>query len=170
MNRKQLSILIALLVVLGIAGLKVYKSNQTSWQGSGRQGAALKLLGDLPVNDVATIVIKGGTNQLDLVKKDGLWRVKERNDYPANFSEISGFLLKAADLKAIQTEEIGASQLGRYKLLPPGQATNTAVLVELRDDKGKVIKSLLLGKTHMRKSEGRPSPMGEIDRKSTRLN
>jgi hypothetical protein len=162
MNRKQLSILIVVLVVLGIAGLVIYQRNQTSWQGGGRQGAALKLLGDLPVNDVATIVIKGGTNQLDLVKKDGLWRVKERNDYPANFSEISGFLLKAADLKAIQTEEIGASQLGRYKLLPPGQATNTAVLVELRDSNGKVIKSLLLGKTHMRKSEGRPSPMGEM--------
>src|ERR1017187_6721524 len=109
MNRKQLSILIVLLVVLGIAGLSVYKHNQTSWQGSGRQGAALKLLGDLPINDVASIVIKGGTNQLELVKKDGMWRVKERNDYPANFSEISGFLLKAADLKAVQTEEIGPS-------------------------------------------------------------
>jgi hypothetical protein len=162
MNRKQLFILIALLVVLGIAGLKLYKSNQTSWQGSGRQGAALKLLGDLPVNDITAIVIKGGTNQLDLVKKDSLWRVKERHDYPANFSEISGFLLKAADLKATQTEEIGPSQLGRYKLLPPGESTNTAVLVELRDQSGKVVKSLLLGKTHMRKSEGRPSPMGEM--------
>ena len=99
---------------------------------------------------------------MDLVKKDNLWRVKQRNDYPANFSEISGFLLKAADLKAAQTEEIGPSQLGRYKLLPPGPGTNTAVLVELRDQNGKVIKSLLLGKTHMRKSEGRPSPMGEM--------
>jgi hypothetical protein len=162
MNRKQLFILIVLLVVLGIAGLALYQRNQTSWQGGSRQGAALKLLGDLPVNDVAAIVIKGGTNQLDLVKKDSLWRVKERNDYPANFSEISGFLLKAADLKAAQTEEIGASQLGRYKLLPPGQATNTAVLVEFRDQNGKVIKSLLLGKTHMRKSDRRPSPMGEM--------
>ncbi|MGD0258869.1 MAG: DUF4340 domain-containing protein [Verrucomicrobiota bacterium] len=170
MNRKQLFILLVLVVVLGIAGLVVYQRNQTSWQGGGRQGAALKLLGDLPVNDVAAIVIKGGTNQLDLVKKDGLWRVKQRNEYPANFSEspgdgrpsISGFLLKAADLKAVQTEEIGPSQLGRYKLLPPGPATNTAVLVELRDQNGKVIKSLLLGKTHMRKSEGRPSPMGEM--------
>ena len=84
------------------------------------------------------IVIKGGTNELDLVRKDNLWRVKQRNDYPANFSEISGFLLKAADLKAVQTEEIGPSQLGRYKLLPPGPATNTAVLVELRDQSGKV--------------------------------
>src|ERR1035437_6534558 len=162
MNRQQFIILLVLVVVLGVAGKVLYQRNQTSWQGSGRQGAAQKLLGDLPVNDVATIVIKGGTNQLDLVKKDNLWRVKERDDYPANFSEISGFLLKALDLKAAQTEEIGPSQLGRYKLLPPGPATNTAVLVELRDQNGKVIKSLLLGKTHMRKSEGRPSPMGEM--------
>ena len=162
MNRKQLLILLVLVVVLGIAGLVLYKRNQTSWQGGGRQGAAPKLLGDLPVNDVAAIVIKGGTNELDLVRKDNLWRVKQRNDYPANFSEISSFLLKAADLKAVQTEEIGPSQLGRYKLLPPGPGTNTAVLVELRDQGGKVIKSLLLGKTHMRKSEGRPSPMGEM--------
>jgi hypothetical protein len=162
MNRKQFLILLVLVVVLGIAGLVVYQRNQTSWQGSGRPGTAQKLLGDLPVNDVAAIVIKGGTNQLDLVKKDGLWRVKERSDYPANFSEISGFLLKAADLKAAQTEEVGPSQLGRYKLLPPGPGTNTAVLIELRDQNGKLINSLLLGKTHMRKSEGRSSPMGEM--------
>src|ERR1035441_10124234 len=162
MNRKQLIILLVLVVVLGIAGLVLYQRNQTSWQGGARQGASLKLLGALPVNDVASIVIKGGTNQLDLGKKDGLWRVKQRNDYPANFSEISGFLLKAADLKAVQTEEIGSSQLGRYKLLPPGPATNTAVLVELRDQGGKVIRSLLLGKSHMHKTEGRPSPMSDM--------
>jgi hypothetical protein len=162
MNRKQLLILLVLVVVLGIAGLMLYKRDQTSWQGSGRQGAASKLLGDLPVNDVATIVIKGGTNELDLALKDNLWRVKQRNDYPANFSEISGFLLKAADLKAVQSEDIGPSQLGRYKLLPPGPATNTAVLVELRDQGGKVIRSLLLGKSHMHKAAAGASPMGEM--------
>jgi hypothetical protein len=162
MNRKQFIILLVLVVMLGVAGKVLYQRNQTSWQGGGRQGAALKLMGDLPVNDVAAIVIKGGTNRLDLVRKDNLWQVKERNDYPANFSQIREFLLKAVELKAAQSEEIGPSQLGRYKLLPPGPATNTAVLVEMRDQNGKVIKSLLLGKTHMRKSEGRPSPMGEM--------
>jgi len=162
MNRKQLIILVVLVVVLGAAGLWLNQRNQSSWQGGGRQGAASKLLGELPVNDVAAIVIKGGTNELELLRKDNLWRVKQRNDYPANFSEISSFLLKAADLKAAQTEEIGASQLGRYKLLPPGPGTNTAVLVELRDQGGKVIKSLLLGKTHMRKADSRPSPMGDM--------
>ena len=43
MNRKQLIILLVLVVVLGIAGLALYQRNQTSWQGGGRQGTALKL-------------------------------------------------------------------------------------------------------------------------------
>lgn len=162
MNRKQLLILLVVVVVLGVFGWMRYQKNQSSWQGGGIS-TAKKLLGDLPVNDVASIVIKGGTNELDLVKKDGLWRVKQRNDYPANYAAISGFLLKAADLKAAQVEEVDSSQLARYKLLPPGPSTNTAVQVDLLDQNGKSLGSLLLGKTHMRKSPGgRQSPMGEM--------
>jgi hypothetical protein len=161
MNQKQLLILVVLVVALGAAGLWLYRSNQGAWQG-GTKGTAQKLLGELPVNDVVEIVIKGGTNELDLVKKDNLWRVKQRDNYPANYSEISGFLLKAADLKAVQVEEIGPSLLGRYKLLPPGPQTNTAVLVELRDQSGKPIRTLLLGKTHMRKGQNRGAQMSEF--------
>lgn len=161
MNRKQLLILLVLVAVLGAAGLYLYRGNESSWKG-GTRAAGQKLLGELPVNDVAQIVIKGGTNELHLVKKDNLWRVQQRGDYPANYSEISGFLLKAADLKVVQSEEIGQSMLGRYKLLPPGPHTNTAVQVDLLDQGGKTIKTLLLGKNHMRKGEGRPSPMGEM--------
>jgi len=162
MNRKQLIILLVLVVILGAGGLWLRQRDQSRWQGGARQGSASKLLGELPVNEVAAIVIKGGTNEVELVRKDNRWRVKQRGGYPANFAEISSFLLKAAELKPAQTEEVGASHLGRYKLLPPGPGTNTAVLVELRDQGGKVIKSLLLGKTHMRKAEGRPSPMGDM--------
>ena len=161
MNQKQLILLVVLVVALGAAGLWLYKGSESSWKGSTKE-TTNKLLGDLPVNDVTQIVIKGGTNELDLVKKDNLWRVKQRDDYPANYADISGFLLKAADLKAVQTEEVGPSMLGRYKLLPPGLGSNTAVLVELIDQSGKPIRTMLLGKTHMRKTEGRPSPMGEM--------
>lgn len=158
MNRKQFVILLGLVVVLGAAGWFLYQRNQTSWHSAG-QTIGQKLLAGLPINDVAAIVIKGGTNELDLVKKDNLWRVAQRHDYPANYADISGFLIKAVDLKAAQTEEIGPSQLGRFKLLPPGPATNTGILVEFRDQSGKTLQSLLLGKQHLRKSE-RPSPMG----------
>jgi len=58
------------------------------------------------VNDVAHIVVKQGTNELNLAKKD-IWRVRERENYPANYSEISDFLLKARDLKIVQLKKLG---------------------------------------------------------------
>ena len=154
MNRKQFVILLVLVVVLGAAGLAIYQRNASSWRSAG-QTLGQKLLGNLPtnwVNSVAAIVIKSGTNALTLHKKDNLWSVQERSDYPADFSVISGFLLKAVELKATQTEEVGPSQLGRYNLLPPGPGTNTGALVEFKDADGKTLGSLLIGKQHMRKS------------------
>ncbi len=163
MNRKQFIILLILVVVLGAAGLLHYQRNASSWS-SGGQSIGRKLLGDLPtnwVNDVAAIAIKAGTNELTLAKNDNLWRVQQRNDYPADFSLISGFLLKAAELKVTQTEEVGPSQLGRYNLLPPGPGTNTGALVEFKAEGGKTLQSLLIGKPHTRKP-ARPSPGGEF--------
>ena len=160
MNRKQLFILLVLVAVLGGAGLLLFKKQAASWQ-SGGGGAGGKLLAGLSVNDVASLVIKHGTNELNLVKKDDLWRVRERADYPANFSQVSEFLIKAADLKVVQTEQIGASQLGRVELLPPGPATNTATLVEFRDKSDKVLKGLLLGKKQMKEAPQR-SPMDQF--------
>jgi hypothetical protein len=109
MNLKQLGILIVVVIVVGAAGLVIHNRQTSAWSGGGAD-VGKKLLGDkFPVNDVAHIAIKHGTNELNLVKKDDLWRVRERGNYPANFSQISEFLLKARDLKIVQTEEVGAS-------------------------------------------------------------
>src|SRR5690242_6606318 len=106
MNRNQFTLLVFLLVVLGLAGLMVYRK-QNDVSGSGDPSIGKKLLGDLPINDVAHIALKQGTNELNPVKKENLWRVHERYDYPANYSEISSFLLKAKDLKVVQSEHVG---------------------------------------------------------------
>jgi len=163
MNRKQFIFLLVLVAVLGAAGLMLEQRNSKSWQSAGRS-LGQKLLGELApdwVNGVAGIAIKSGTNEVNLVKTDNLWRVRERGGYPADYSLISGFLLKAVDLKVTQTEEIGPSQLGRFKLLPPGPATNTGTLVEFKDQAGQTLKSLLIGKPHLHKS-ARPAPAGEF--------
>ncbi|MGZ4973129.1 MAG: hypothetical protein ACXWDN_10245, partial [Limisphaerales bacterium] len=80
MNRKQLSILVVLAVIIGGAGMWALKNRDQSWTES---SAALgqKLLPNLPVNDVTQIHIKG-SSELNLVKKDDSWRVQERGDYP----------------------------------------------------------------------------------------
>ena len=160
MNRKQLLILLVLVAVVGGAGLLLQQKNQTAWHSADKT-IGRKLLGNnFPVNDVALIAIKQATNELDLAKKDNLWRVRQRNDYPASFSQISEFLLKAANLKVVQSEKVGPSQLPRFALVP-GTGTNAALEVDFKDQNGKALGSLLLGKKHFHKS-AQPSPMGEM--------
>jgi hypothetical protein len=60
----------------------------------------------------------------------------------------------------VQSEEVGASDLRRL-WLAPDQATNNPVIVDLKDQAGKSITTLLLGKKHMRKSN-RPSQFGDM--------
>lgn len=159
MNRNQFSLLLFLVVVLGIAGLLVY-NRENDVGKSGDPAIGKKLLPNLPINDVARISLRQSTNHLELAKKDGTWRVHERNDYPANYSQISDFLIKAADLKIVQSEKVGPSQLGRLEL-NPGQGTNAAVEVAFRDQNDKQLQSLLLGKKHMQQSKT-PSPYGDM--------
>jgi len=86
--------------------------------------------------------------------------VRERNDYPANYTDITEFLLKVRDLKVGQSEKVGPSQLGRFGLAS-GDGTNAAMVVDFKDQKAKTLQTLLLGKKHMRKSP-QPSPYGDM--------
>src|SRR3569833_2223723 len=123
MNLKQLGILIALVVVIGGASLMLHKQEKSSWTGGGAD-VGKKLMGDdFPMNNVAHITVQHGTNTLNLVKQDDLWRVRERGNYPANFSQISDTLKKLHDLKVVQVEDIGPSQLARMELAR-GQGSN----------------------------------------------
>ncbi len=101
---------------------------------------------------MAQIHIQSGTNTLILARRDNLWRVQERGDYPANFSQISDLLLKCADLKVIQSITVGPSQLGRFDLLPPESPQNAATLLEYQDQAGKSIATILLGKKHLKQA------------------
>ncbi len=158
MNRKQLTILIVLVAVIGGAGLALLKKKDNSFS-SGGQKLGEKLFPKLPINDVARIQIRQSVGEVNLIKEDDLWRVKERNNYPANFSQISEFLVKAGNLKIGQSEEIGASQFAKLELLEPAKGIGSGTLLELKDKSGKAIQSAILGKKQMRKSE-RPSPYG----------
>ena len=160
MNRNQLAILIVVLVVLGGAGLYVVNHNKESWSApEGRAGQ--KLFPNLQVNDVAEIDIKSD-GEVDLTRKADGWTVKQRNDYPANFAQIRELLVKAGDWKIAQSEDIGPSQLARMHLEAPGKGESSATILEFKDDKGKALETLLIGKKHVRKTEGEQAgPMGD---------
>ncbi|GDY22091.1 hypothetical protein LBMAG56_34380 [Verrucomicrobiota bacterium] len=162
MNRKQLLILVVLLAVIGGAGLVYLKKDNAEYASSGGT-LGQKLLETFQINDVAQVVLKQDKQTVSLVKQDDLWRVKERQDYPANFSTIGDLIRKAAELKVVQSEQIGASQLERMELVEPGKgAAGSGTLVEFKDKGGKTIRSMMLGKKQVKKSES-PSPFGGGD-------
>jgi len=159
MNPKQLSILVVVLAVLGGAGVVLLKKDSASWQG-GKGAAEVKLLSELPVGEeLAQFSIQAGTNSLILAKVDGVWGVKERGDYPADYSEISRTILKLRDLKAVQTETASESHLARLELLDPGSDYGSGTLLEFKDKAGADLASLMLGKQQTRK-ESRPAQFG----------
>lgn len=157
MNRKQLLILVVAGLILGAAGWALYRSNQSQWKATTRPRDLY--LPNFPVNEVAELRLRAGTNELVLSKAEGRWVVRQRANFPASFSEISDFLRKLADLKPGDPVEIGASQLGRLELLDPEQGTNSATRVEFKNKDGKTLATLLLGKKYLRKSPA-PGPMG----------
>ncbi len=160
MNQKQFIILIVLLAILGGSGWYIQQGRNHA-ASEGEQGTGGKLMGDsFQINDVAQIHIVQGTNEVSLVKKQDLWRVAERKDYPANFSSISDFLIKLRDIKVVQKDEVGDADLARLQLSAPGHGTNSGTLLEFKNADGKVMTSLLLGKMHMGKPNAQQQQFG----------
>lgn len=157
MNRKQLTLLFIGVLVLGGLGLLVNRNQQSAWQSTASVGNQ-PVLSNFPLNDVAQIVIRQSGAELNLVKQDDLWRVRERANYPADFSTISDFLRKVWEMKAVQTLQVEVAELPRLELVEPGKGASSGTRVEFKDQGGKTIRSLLLGKKHTK--EGGNSPMG----------
>jgi hypothetical protein len=149
MNRKQLTTLIVLAVVLGGFGWLAYNKRETSYKESTRRMGE-KLFKEFPLNDVSQITIRQAKGELNLVKQDDAWTVKERSNHPANFGTISDFLRKLWELKVTQPVRVPASRLPVLELVPPDKGPGT--LVELKDAKGKSLNTLLLGAKHMKES------------------
>jgi hypothetical protein len=145
-------------VVAGLVGWTLVKRKGESYKTSDAGGQ--KLIPSFPINDIGQVRIKQSAGEVNLVKKEDLWRVKERGEYPANFTELGDFLRKIQDLKTTEDVKVGPSQMGRLELNSPEKGgSNTATLVEFKDTKGANLKSLLLGKKYT-KSSGDDSPFG----------
>ncbi len=169
MNRKQLMLVLAALVIVGSAGLVLLNQHHESWNAPGaRMGD--KVLPNFQPNEVAAIHIRG-VSDLNLVHGSNLWQVSERDNYPASFGRISDLLIKLQGLKVVESETVAPAQLTRVNLDDPGNGGSSGTLVEFKDGQGKVIEALLLGKKHVREQgESSHSPLAaEPDGRYIRL-
>ena len=170
MKRKQIVILLVLVAIVGAIGFFLQKRSQSEWAQSSASTA--KVL-DFPVNDVARVVILGPNGHVNIAKKNSVWVVEEKVDYPANFERASKLIRQLWELHPVQELNVGQSQFSRLHLIEPGppqdkstvakQDDKTGTVVELKDKNGKTLAKLVAGKQNMRKGEGPqqfPMPMG----------
>lgn len=106
----------------------------------------------LPVEKIEGVVIQSASGKASLTKKDDVWKVDERADFPANYERVHDMLTKLWDLKTVQVQEIGQSQFARLELGEPLAGAGTKI--EFKDKDGKSLGTLLLGKKHMKESGG----------------
>jgi hypothetical protein len=165
MTIKTFLTLLVILAVLAVAGVFLVRE-----QPPQRDGASLgtQLLGDLPVNAVAAIVIRGPEGDaVSLGKKQDQWVVKDRYDYPADFSKIADFVRALQQMKVGSSFEVSEATVKRLKLRDP-RATDIpddekGILVELKDDVGKSLASLVIGNRRNSDQDAGP-PRGQYIR------
>ena len=150
MNRRQLTWMIVFAAAFAVIGIYFARHDKSSYTAStARMGE--KLLPKFPLNETAQITVRQ-ESEMNLLKKGDRWVVRERGDYPANFSDISELLRKLWDLKVTQPVRVSApSSLGRLGLAT-GKGSNSVTVAEFKDASGKVLSMLALGKKHQRDS------------------
>jgi hypothetical protein len=143
MKKNRIFLLLALAIVLGVAGIYFQISRSAGWNDAKTDR---RIFRSLPINDIAKIQIRSSTATVTLQKKQNKWGVAERNDYPADFDKIRELTRTLWQLKAVRDIEIGPSQFGRLKIAEPGQGNDSGVEVDLKGENDAGIASLTLGK------------------------
>ncbi len=158
MNSSQFKKLIIALFIVGGGGAYFLWNDGKDWSRS-ESNLGGKVIPDFPLNDVTSIHFKDAEGEIALAKKEGVWTVGDRWNYPADFSKVGDLIQDVWDLKISRTISAGKSQYGRLGLVTPGEGANSGILLSFKGENDSEIANLLLGKEHMRKSES-PSQFG----------
>jgi hypothetical protein len=144
MRRKQVYSLLAIALVLVVAGTIFQMRQSSTWKEA---AGDRQIYPNLAVNDVTKVRVQTGKEKLTLQTSGDAWQVADRYGYPADFAKIRDLLRSIWDLKYVRVLEIGPSQLGRLQLLPPGQGDQSGTEINLLGASDKKIATLILGKS-----------------------
>lgn len=158
MKLKNLVVLVVVAAVL--VSLAVVTSRRDNAPAPDAVG--LKLLPDLPLNDVEKITVYTTQDTVTVARTSGIWTCPSRHDYPADFEQVRDILLKLAEIKIGQVVLVDDHQRGDLKMIPPARgdigagtapADQRGTLVELHGPGGRLLASVLAGAPYMRRTE-----------------
>lgn len=156
MKGKQLILLVGVAAILG--GIAFWINHQEE-QLMRPAGTGDKAFPALAVNEVAGITLQSATMTTTVAQAEGLWRVKGKFNYPADFTRVRELVNKLADLKVLRTLRTTPAERADLQLLTPADPTATnaarrAAFLELVDRNGRQLLRLHVGTQHSAQSSG----------------
>lgn len=155
MDAKAVAILAASTVVLLTSAALLHSRAGRSGVGPELPPRLAPELADR-VNDVAAIELTRGEASVRLDRSDdGLWRVAQKDGYPARFEAVKGLLVGLAELTPREAKTANPDRYDRLGLGEPGPGSE-ALGVRLLGAGGGAVASLVLGDEP---AAGGPTPM-----------
>ena len=149
MNARVAAILVILLAVLG-GGALLYQQQERARRPQNVGALGQPLFKELKAADIAAIHVIEPKASLTVQRKDDRWVITERADFPADFSRVREFVLKAIGLKVGQSEPLGEKDRARLNL----DASGTKV--EFKGADGKDLGVFIVGKKYFKREVDSP--------------
>jgi hypothetical protein len=154
-----------ILILAALLGVSYYQSSSRGKRLSAGAASRELLLPELKAKsqNIKKVRLKEGSKELNLSQKGNQWVVAERSDYPAAAEKLGKAVQELIDQKAGKPQIVGESAWGDAKLLAPGKGeeAKTGLLVEMLDEKGSLLQSVILGSNvETSKAGGNASPFG----------
>lgn len=143
MNKKQF-IILAILTFLSVIAAVI---TLTTGKGRFSPGRVFFSGGGIPpfdVNAVTCINLENSRGRLKIEKKNGMWIIPSRADYPANTLFVSSFVNAIREVKCIKKLESDKKYWRNYGV-DISSGNRETLTVNLSDSNGKAVASVIMG-------------------------
>jgi hypothetical protein len=153
MNTKTLMVLGGITVLVAGVAAVTMQSREAAVKGA---SDSRELFPDLihTVNDVSTISIKKKDGECVLKKNGDAWGLVQKNGYRVDLEPVRKTLIGLTEATLVEEKTSDKGRYAQIGVQDPDAEGSTSTLVTLEDSSGKVLASLIVGKTHEGKNFG----------------
>jgi len=145
MNKKHISIFLAVTVVVVIAAVVAVNQQQNTVVN--KQAGELLFPGlESKVNDVAKIEIVKGEDRITLQRTDNNWKILEKDNYPADFAKVKEVVMKIAAFSTLEAKTKIPENYGKLNVEDPTQEDAKSVLVSVKDGSDTELAAVIVGR------------------------
>ena len=126
------------------SGIAVFSQTEITSLTAGTEPAFPELA--KRVNDVAKIEIKNAKASFSITRDSENWGLDQKDGYRVEFEKVKSAIVNIAEFKIIERKTSDPDRYARLELEEPNSPEAKSKKVTLRDNKGKALASVVIGK------------------------